>query len=360
MLPGAYVPPAVLSVREGFSADHSHECEGCVICGEFAYLLDNHSFRKCEIHPDNERVDYSDTQNEYCRYCETFENDFCDHWWGSCWIHSRTITCSVSTAKRIGKHVFVGYFFDEDDDTWGPWTTSVCMKCWKKIASIPNLHFRYCPACDSMVIPAKGKKCPYCRKHTLIDQPDPWEEFKAVFEHMPERWLIAWLDGGTMEITKDTMHAAVDALREVNSKRIDLSFWLHDDIDAWTEADPLEIKYTISIITRGRDFCSIVKMFCFPSSSEDPRRNACSRVIVFQDDYDRHHYLHEIYTIVKSFFDQNVNLGKWLPGYSLVYGVYEPGTRVVHRIPDDPDLAGRLLGSMQEIQRRASEKVRMG
>ena len=41
-----YYPPVIFSTRIGFSADHSHECYGCLICGEWG---SNIKMKTCAI-----------------------------------------------------------------------------------------------------------------------------------------------------------------------------------------------------------------------------------------------------------------------------------------------------------------------
>ena len=82
-----YQPPRILSMRFGFSADHSHECYGCPICGKFGVG----EVRWCEECGNNWEWD---TDSLECHdYCEMkWSGDFCVmHGDGWCQSHSRKI-----------------------------------------------------------------------------------------------------------------------------------------------------------------------------------------------------------------------------------------------------------------------------
>nr|MDO8108746.1 hypothetical protein [Candidatus Sigynarchaeota archaeon] len=178
MTSNQYEKPRLLSAREGFSADHSHECEGCPICGAFGA---GPSLDECEIC--NARPEETD-DTEYCEFCDVRGDDFCQLIPSWCWNHHRALKFVPTPALlRELKEALAPRFEElQDDETEfrrieellkepaKPVELGICMGCWNEIANF----FRYCHKCKKSVIANEAKTCNFCGNATFEDVPDVW------------------------------------------------------------------------------------------------------------------------------------------------------------------------------------------
>jgi len=156
-----YQSPTILSVRIGFSADHSHECYGCPICGKFGHGV----IEICEECGKSWTDDIDMGVMECYPYCEMkWIDDFCAlHGGGWCDSHARLIK-----------------YRDSDDLTV---IKGLCMDCFKRIYS---KYHNYCTKCSAFVIKTEDGKCPFCETITLKDAPDKWKHYKATHDPLPD------------------------------------------------------------------------------------------------------------------------------------------------------------------------------
>ncbi|KKN07630.1 hypothetical protein LCGC14_1064970 [marine sediment metagenome] len=155
-----YQIPHILSVRIGFSADHSHECYGCPICGKFG----SGEIAVCEECGRSWSDDIDMGGMECYDYCEMkWSGDFCAlHGDGWCQSHGRIVKfkdIDGILAKR-----------------------GLCIDCFYEIYY--RFH-RYCTNCRANVIISDDNKCPFCATIVLEDTPNEWEQYKKTHNPLP-------------------------------------------------------------------------------------------------------------------------------------------------------------------------------
>ncbi|NMC07547.1 MAG: hypothetical protein GYA24_20205 [Candidatus Lokiarchaeota archaeon] len=246
----AYEPPTLISTRMGFSADHSHECEGCPICGAFGPDPSLVNCELCGSSPGDRGY------NDYCQYCSIQKSgDFCQMSPAWCSIHHRRLKFKASQKILAILEKSRRATQDMDEDDYGerregdlelaknimasePGTDvelNVCLPCYSGMAAA----FRYCPACKKNVPASPSKACEFCGTLTLVDVPDAWAEFKRAYA--APTYLVARAANPLFRPSKDHLHILLDILAKHAEfdEKID---YLHDDIDAWDGHEMFKIE----------------------------------------------------------------------------------------------------------------------
>lgn len=334
---------------------------------------------------------------EYCEYCTGHGMEQCSLHGGYCPVHCRKLNfngpavdlvrqilnitkkkADIERERQEKEHVKLygrppyRSAYDPPVPDEVPLTTdkrsgasrlTMCVPCWRLVDGFPGAGFRYCPACDEMVVVGPGKTCPACSTRTLVDVPDTWEEFKLVLPTLKRRQLLVWLELGKDNLDKDLVAKVINVIAGAGGNRVILPDDTAFLVNGWDGTFNLSMKVILKdqlvhpIWGRSytQEYKGVIRLF--PVNSTSRERMQAGQFIIFHDREDCFYELWHEYDFVKGVLDPIGAAILEATGFKLAYGVLDATSGTVERVPDDPEQAGGVIVSPQELQRRAASKL---